>query len=459
MFKKYGNIGIALKSAYPDYPWELSKFELRSKKSAQRWLLLKMSSLLPKDTVIIEDYRSSELTKGDTSKSVQFDIWIPSLNLVLEYQGEYHSVELLDSGFAPVGDVQQRDSEKKELCEKNGLLYVPVHFWWDGKKDSLSSTLHQYLPEVFPKTDSPPIPPILPPDYKPRTKTGEARLKNLKHLMHGLDFKEDDPKVENPMGWFMTEKYDGIRAYWDGKQFWSRGGNFINVPESFKAGLPIYHLDGEFWGGYEENAVMTHLLKLSCGKRKIEIDWDKVKFCVFDAPQEEATYDKRHLFLQKNFSQYNNKHILLIPMKECKGLIHLKESLEEIINKGGEGMMIYRPDTIYQPGRSRNVLKIKKYFDAEVKFLQVDEENSALVCEQAGGHKISVKCKRIYCFEPPEQGAIIPVLHQGFFAHSQKYKYPVMNTSVYEESFAKENSNIETTTKGTKLAILSKNIE
>jgi len=274
LFRRYGNIGLALKFAYPEYPWQLYKFELRSKKSAQRWLLIKISNLLPKGTVIIEDYRSEELTWGDIRKSVQFDVWIPSLSLVLEYQGEYHSVDLPGSGYDSVDDVRTRDTVKKELCENNGLIYVAVPYWWDGKKDSLSSTLRQYIPEVFLKTDSPPIPSTLPSDYKRTTKTGKEKpkLRVFKCLMQGRDYKEDDPKIENPKGWFMTEKYDGIRGYWDGKQFWSKRGNIINVPESFKSGLPRYHLDGEFWGGYEENAEMTQLLRLSCGKMKSEIE-------------------------------------------------------------------------------------------------------------------------------------------------------------------------------------------
>ncbi len=35
-------------------------------------------------------------------------------------------------------------------------------FRWDGHEDSLSSTLHTILPDVFHKTESPPIPTNLP---------------------------------------------------------------------------------------------------------------------------------------------------------------------------------------------------------------------------------------------------------------------------------------------------------
>src|SRR5262245_61120536 len=48
-------------------------------------------------------------------------------------------------------------------------------------------------------------------------------------------------------GWWMSEKLDGVRAYWDGKQFLSRQGNLYHAPAWFTAGLPEVPLDGELW--------------------------------------------------------------------------------------------------------------------------------------------------------------------------------------------------------------------
>src|SRR5580658_1746325 len=44
-------------------------------------------------------------------------------------------------------------------------------------------------------------------------------------------------------GWWMSEKLDGVRAYWDGKQFLSRQGNLYHAPDWFVAGLPDVALD------------------------------------------------------------------------------------------------------------------------------------------------------------------------------------------------------------------------
>src|SRR5947209_4846684 len=49
-------------------------------------------------------------------------------------------------------------------------------------------------------------------------------------------------------GWWMSEKLDGVRAYWDGRQFLSRLGNLYHAPDWFTAGLPAdVPLDGELW--------------------------------------------------------------------------------------------------------------------------------------------------------------------------------------------------------------------
>lgn len=110
MFCRFKSLGEALSSAYPEYDWNLEKFSFRGKKSAQRWLLVKLKELLPYFE-IIEDYYHPELEWEGTynnnvenirmlrifcnildhrGKSIQLDIWVPHLKLALEYQGYYY---------------------------------------------------------------------------------------------------------------------------------------------------------------------------------------------------------------------------------------------------------------------------------------------------------------------------------------------------------------------------------
>ena len=48
-------------------------------------------------------------------------------------------------------------------------------------------------------------------------------------------------------GWWLSEKLDGVRTFWDGTQFLSRRGNVFHAPGWFTAALPRVPLDGELW--------------------------------------------------------------------------------------------------------------------------------------------------------------------------------------------------------------------
>ena len=44
--------------------------------------------------------------------------------------------------------------------------------------------------------------------------------------------------------YWVSEKLDGVRAYWDGERFWSRGGNEYRAPDWFTEGFPDVPMDG-----------------------------------------------------------------------------------------------------------------------------------------------------------------------------------------------------------------------
>ena len=56
-----------------------------------------------------------------------------------------------------------------------------------------------------------------------------------------------DSATMEPTGWYMTEKYDGMRLLWTGSTFYSRTGEIVKVPESITSKLPSIPLDGELW--------------------------------------------------------------------------------------------------------------------------------------------------------------------------------------------------------------------
>src|SRR5436305_12152094 len=81
-------------------------------------------------------------------------------------------------------------------------------------------------------------------------------------------------------GWWMSEKLDGVRAYWDGRQFLSRQGNLFHAPDWFVAGLPAVPLDGELWLGRKRFQRAVSIVRR---QDQSEL-WREIAFVVFDAP-------------------------------------------------------------------------------------------------------------------------------------------------------------------------------
>ena len=84
-----------------------------------------------------------------------------------------------------------------------------------------------------------------------------------------------------PKGWYLTEKYDGMRLYWNGKEFLSRNGRTIKAPESITKQMPPVPLDGELWTqhGLYQDAV-------NLAKSSDETKWSKATFYIFDSPHD-----------------------------------------------------------------------------------------------------------------------------------------------------------------------------
>lgn len=61
-----------------------------------------------------------------------------------------------------------------------------------------------------------------------------------------------DPERDDPSGWLMSEKMDGVRCYWNGSTMYTRTGKLFFPPKSWKEQLPSIALDGELWSGRDD---------------------------------------------------------------------------------------------------------------------------------------------------------------------------------------------------------------
>ncbi len=161
--------------------------------------------------------------------------------------------------------------------------------------------------------------------------------------------------------WWMSEKLDGVRAYWDGKQFLSRQGNLYHAPDWFLEGLPAVPLDGELWIDRKKFQRTVSIVR-----RQDKNDlWKEVRFLIFDAPAASGGFEERLAFLQdalaKGASQFARQH----PHERCRSLEALRAELARIESLGGEGLMLRQPGSRYVAGRSTTLLKVKTFHDAE----------------------------------------------------------------------------------------------
>jgi DNA ligase-1 len=166
-------------------------------------------------------------------------------------------------------------------------------------------------------------------------------------------------------GWWMSEKLDGVRAYWDGKQFISRQGNLYHAPDWFTEMLPQTPLDGELWLGRKAFQRTVSIVR----RQDKSEHWREISYLIFDAPAMEAVFEERVEFLRDALANVKAKHVKLHAHEQCRGVDHLREELARIEALGGEGLMLRQPGSKYEIGRSTTLLKVKTFHDAEARVL------------------------------------------------------------------------------------------
>jgi DNA ligase-1 len=182
---------------------------------------------------------------------------------------------------------------------------------------------------------------------------------NLKPaLMLANVYHRDIPLTE----YWVSEKLDGVRAYWDGHTIISRQGNVYHAPSWFSADFPSAPLDGELWMG------RGRFDELSGAVRKqtpLNSQWQKIRFMAFDLPAAEGSFDLRLLQLKRLIDQNNSPYLVLIEQQKFLNEKALLAHLDEVIALGGEGLMLHLVSAPYRAKRSDDLLKLKRYQDAE----------------------------------------------------------------------------------------------
>lgn len=162
--------------------------------------------------------------------------------------------------------------------------------------------------------------------------------------------------------YWVSEKLDGARAYWDGKQLVSRQGNIFPAPDWFIKNFPEKSLDGELWLA---RGKFQKLLSIVSKKVAIDEEWQKIAYHVFDLPNNNKPFSQRLNIFRQLVNQTNSQYLRAIEQYQITNHSTLMQQLNKIVERGGEGLMLHRADAVYKKGRTRDLLKVKPYYDAE----------------------------------------------------------------------------------------------
>ncbi len=170
---------------------------------------------------------------------------------------------------------------------------------------------------------------------------------------------QSDIKLQN---YWVSEKFDGVRAYWNGANFVSRQGNVFHAPEWFTGVLPKMALDGELWLGRGEFERLSGVVRRQSPD---DSSWSGIKFMIFDLPGHTGVFDERLKRLEEIVADIKTPHIQLVEQFKVPDHDALIKKLDDMVKQGAEGLMLHLGSSVYKNGRSDDLLKLKKYFDAE----------------------------------------------------------------------------------------------
>lgn len=182
------------------------------------------------------------------------------------------------------------------------------------------------------------------------SKKPEIQLANLYH---------EDIDVKN---YLVSEKLDGVRAYWDGKKLISREGNIYNAPKWFIADFPKEHLEGELWIGRGKFEELSGIVRTEIPDDE---GWKMVRLMLFDMPKHEGVFTKRLEAMKTLVANSGSKYLKVIEQSKISTHQNLTKKLNEVVKNGGEGLMLHRNESLYQATRNDDLLKLKTFEDAE----------------------------------------------------------------------------------------------
>jgi len=222
-------------------------------------------------------------------------------------------------------------------------------------------------------------------------------------------------------GWLMSEKLDGVRGNWDGKQLLSKHGHQLFPPTAFIRDLPPFPLEGELWGGRGNFARTVAIVR----QQQPHDGWLQLKFAIFDVPEAPGGFSERIEQARGWFVTHSSQYAFVIPQQQVENKEQLQQELQRVEALGGEGLIVRQPDALYRSGRSAEILKVKSFEDAEatvVAHLPGHGRNTgrlgAMLVELEDGTRLRIGSgfSDAERESPPPVGAVITFKYYGKYA-------------------------------------------
>lgn len=178
----------------------------------------------------------------------------------------------------------------------------------------------------------------------------------------GVQLVSDWPQGHSPQGFLVSEKFDGVRAVWDGQRLRFRSGRLIAAPDWFTQALPDHPLDGELWLGHGQFDRLSGLVRQ---QRPDDAGWRAVRYLVFDTPGQAGSFASRWQALRTVIEAAHRPWLSRVDQFALADVADLQQRLRAVVVAGGEGLVLHRSDALWRSGRSDALFKFKPEPDDE----------------------------------------------------------------------------------------------
>ncbi len=226
----------------------------------------------------------------------------------------------------------------------------------------------------------------------------------------------------DPAGWLVSEKYDGVRAVWNGRALAFRSGLPVHAPAWFTARLPALPLDGELWLGRGSFESLAGAVRRA---RPLDAEWRALRYMVFDLPGAAGSFAERAARVAALAEAARWPQLVAVPQDTLPDRAALARRLESVVQGGGEGLVLHRAAAPWRAGRSDDLLKLKPLHDAEAVVLGHEPGQGrfagrlgALRVRNEDGVEFLVGTgfSEAQRANPPNEGSVITYTHRGFTA-------------------------------------------